>query len=112
VADPRPAGRTGLPYPAADPAAGAAQTRAVPPGAARRPTGASRAESTGGWSGEGGFSKGPRTGDTTEIGFRYGTAVNEYLGWMVIPKQTAIAAALEFFHTGKQPTNVEWDDRL
>src|SRR5215813_12313687 len=34
----------------------------------------------GNWSGEGGFSKGPRTGDTTEAGFRYGTAVNEYLG--------------------------------
>jgi hypothetical protein len=33
----------------------------------------------GDWSGEGRFSKGPRTGDTTEVGFRYGTAVNEYL---------------------------------
>lgn len=63
---------------------------------------------SGDWSGEGGFSKGPRTGDTTEVGFRYGTAVNEYLGWMFIPKQAAFAAAREFFRTGQRPTTVEW----
>jgi hypothetical protein len=64
----------------------------------------------GNWSGEGSFSKGPRTGDTTEIGFRHGTAVNEYLGWMLIPKEAAYRAAQEFFRTGRQPTCVEWGD--
>jgi len=64
----------------------------------------------GDWSGEGSFSKGSRTGDTTEFAFRYGTAVNEYLGWMLIPKDAAYAAAQEFFRTGQQPTIVEWGD--
>jgi hypothetical protein len=63
----------------------------------------------GNWSGEGGFSKGLRTGDTTEVGFRYGTAVNEYLGWMLIPKETAYTAAAEFFRTGQRPTTIEWE---
>ncbi len=62
----------------------------------------------GNWSGEGAFSKGARVGDTTEVGFRYGTAVNEYLAWMLIPKRTAYAAAQEFFRTGQRPTTVEW----
>jgi hypothetical protein len=62
----------------------------------------------GNWSGEGGFSKGSRTGDVAEVGFRYGTAVNEYLGWMLIPKEAAFAAAQEFFRTGQRPTTVEW----
>ena len=60
----------------------------------------------------GGYSRGSRVGDTSEFSFAFGTGSSEYLGWMLIPKQTAIAAALEFFHTGEQPTNVEWDDRL
>jgi hypothetical protein len=66
--------------------------------------------SAGNWSGEGGFSKGTRTGDTSEVQFGYGTAINPYLGWMLIPAQTAIAAAIEFFHTGEQPTSVVWGD--
>jgi hypothetical protein len=49
------------------------------------------------WSGEDAVSEGPRDGDMTEVGFGYGTAVNEYLGWMLIPKQDAITAAMEFF---------------
>jgi hypothetical protein len=44
-----------------------------------------------------GYSKGPHTDDTTEVTFRYGTGYSEYLGWMLIPKDTAYAAAVEFF---------------
>jgi hypothetical protein len=66
--------------------------------------------SSGRWNDEGGFSKGPRTDDTTEIAFRYGTGFSEYLGWMLIPKDTAYAAAAEFFRTGQRPTTVEWGD--
>lgn len=43
--------------------------------------------SSGRWNDEGRFSRGPRTGDTTEIAFRYGTGYSEYLGWMLIPKE-------------------------
>jgi hypothetical protein len=66
--------------------------------------------SAGNWSGEGAFSKGPRDGDTSEHFFRFGTATNQYLGWMLIPKSAAYAVAVEFFHTGQQPSCVEWGD--
>lgn len=66
--------------------------------------------SSGKWNDEDGFGKGPRTDDTTVVEFRYGTTVNEYLGWMLVPKQTAYAAAQEFFRTGQRPTVVEWGD--
>lgn len=66
--------------------------------------------SSGRWNDESGFSKGTRTGDTTEVSFQYGTGFSEYLGWMLIPKETAFAAAQEFFRTGQQPTCVEWGD--
>jgi hypothetical protein len=59
---------------------------------------------------QGGYSRGPRVGDVSEVSFAYGTGSSEYLGWMLIAKQTAIAAAVEFFRTGKQPTSVDWDD--
>jgi hypothetical protein len=58
----------------------------------------------------GGYSQGPRNGDTTPVTFAYGTAHTEYLAWMLIPKEAAIAAAREFFRTGEQPTSVHWDD--
>jgi hypothetical protein len=66
--------------------------------------------SGGRWNDESGFSKGTRTDDTTEISFRSGTGFSEYLGWMLIPKETAFAAAQEFFRTAQQPTCVEWGD--
>lgn len=66
--------------------------------------------SSGRWNDEGGFSKGTRTDDTTEVTFRYGTGFSEYLGWMLIPKETAFTAAQEFFRTGQRPTSVEWGD--
>jgi hypothetical protein len=59
---------------------------------------------------EGGISRGPRTGDTTEFPFRYGTVTNYYLGSSLIPKETAFEAAREFFRTGQRPTCVEWED--
>lgn len=58
----------------------------------------------------GGYSKGPRAGDRTPVSFAYGTATTEYLAWMLIPKQDAFEAARQFYRTGEQPTNVEWDD--
>jgi hypothetical protein len=66
--------------------------------------------SSGRWNEEGGFSKGPRADDTTEIAFSHGTGFSQYLGWMLIPKETAYAAAAEFFRTGQRPTSVEWGD--
>lgn len=56
------------------------------------------------------FSKGPRTDDTTEVSFRYGTGHGEFYGWMLIPTTTAFTAAREFFRTGAKPTAVEWGD--
>jgi len=56
------------------------------------------------------YSKGPRPDDGSEVAFRYGTGFSEYLGWMLIPKQTAYVAAIEFFRTGQRPTSVEWAD--
>jgi hypothetical protein len=58
----------------------------------------------------GGYSRGSRAGDSSEVNFAYGTGSSEYLAWMLIPKQAAFAAAVEFYRTGKQPTSVEWDD--
>ncbi|HEX8344837.1 MAG TPA: Imm1 family immunity protein [Actinoplanes sp.] len=55
-----------------------------------------------------GFSAGPRTDDTTEVTFRYGSGHSEYLGWMLIAAPDAYAAAAEFYHTGQRPTNVRW----
>jgi hypothetical protein len=66
--------------------------------------------SSGGRNDESGFSRGARADDDTVVEYRYGTAINEYLGWMLIPKAAAYAAAEEFFRTGRQPTNVEWGD--
>jgi hypothetical protein len=59
---------------------------------------------------DGGYSQGPRTGDDTPVTFAYGTGPTEYLNWMLIPKSTAIAAAVEFYRTGKRPTAVQWTD--
>jgi hypothetical protein len=58
----------------------------------------------------GGYSKGPRTGDKTSVTFAYGTAPTEFLAWMLIPKADAFEAARQFYRTGTQPTNIEWDD--
>lgn len=58
----------------------------------------------------GGYSKGARTGDRTAVTFAYGTGPTEYLAWMLIPKKDAFEAARQFYRTGAQPTNVEWDD--
>jgi len=58
----------------------------------------------------GGYSKGIRAGDNTPITFAYGTSSTEYLAWMLIPKEAAYAAALEFFRTGQRPTSIEWGD--
>lgn len=64
--------------------------------------------SSGRWNEDDGFSKGPRADDTTEVSFRYGTGFSEYLGWMLIPTETAYAAAREFFRTGQRPTCIQW----
>jgi hypothetical protein len=59
--------------------------------------------------GVGACSKGSRVGDQTEVGFCYGTGYSQFLASTLIPKKLAIAAAREFFRTGRRPTNVEWD---
>jgi hypothetical protein len=59
---------------------------------------------------QGGYSKGTRTDDNSAIFFAYGTGTSEFLGWMAVSKQQAFEAATEFFHTGKQPSCVEWVD--
>jgi hypothetical protein len=59
---------------------------------------------------DGGYSHGTRVGDTTPVTFAYGTTPTEYLAWMLIPKETAFAAAAEFFRTGKRPDSVAWAD--
>jgi hypothetical protein len=64
----------------------------------------------GDFSGEGGYSKGTRIGDETEVAFRYGTTFTEYQAWMLIPKQAAIAACCEFYRTGVRPTCVAWQE--
>ena len=61
-------------------------------------------------SGAGGYSKGPRIGDTTEIHFRYGTDFGFFEAWMLIPKDLALVAATEFFRTGRQPSSVQWEE--
>lgn len=58
----------------------------------------------------GGFSKGARTGDTTEVWFAYGTGDTPYFAWMLIPTDTAFAAVVEFFRTGERPTSIDWGD--
>ncbi len=58
----------------------------------------------------GGYSKGSRVEDQTEISFAYGTGVAEYQAWMLSPKDAAFTAATEFYRTGTQPTCVAWGD--
>ncbi len=59
---------------------------------------------------QGAYSQGPRTGDDTEVGYAYGDGYSEFLGWTLVSKDAAIAAAREFFRTGRRPTNVAWKD--
>lgn len=59
---------------------------------------------------EGGYSRGTRIGDDSPVTYAYGTASTEYLAWMLVPSDTAVAAAVEFFRTGKRPTSIEWGD--
>jgi hypothetical protein len=64
----------------------------------------------GDWSGEGGFSKGPHRGDKGEVCFAYGDSHSFYQRWMLVDRDTAIAAAREFYRTGRRPKNVRWKD--
>lgn len=53
-------------------------------------------------------SKGPWEGDDSQHIFGFGSATTVYLGWMLIPRQAAYTAAVEFLCTGQQPTGVQW----
>lgn len=68
--------------------------------------------SSGHWNNESGFSKRPRTGDATEITFRYGTGHSEYLGWMIIPKtpRTPPRPSSSAPANDPPPSNVETSD--
>jgi hypothetical protein len=61
-------------------------------------------------SGEGGYSKGPHDGDSTEISFAYGDSDSFYERWMLVDRDTAVNAAREFYRTGRRPANVRWED--
>ena len=65
---------------------------------------------TGDLSDIGAYSKGPREGDTTEVGYAYGDGYSEFYASTLVPKQTAFAAAREFFRTGRRPATVQWQD--
>lgn len=47
---------------------------------------------------------------TEEICFAYGTDYSYFAKWMLIRRETAFAAAAEFFRSGRRPSNLEWRD--
>ena len=60
--------------------------------------------------GEGAISLGPRVDDHSDVGFSYGTGYSGFLASHLVPKDDAIAAAREFFRTGRRPTNLDWEE--
>jgi hypothetical protein len=58
----------------------------------------------------GAYSKGARAGDKAEVGYAYGDGYSEFYASTLVPKQTAIAAAREFFRTGRRPATVQWEE--
>jgi Immunity protein Imm1 len=55
------------------------------------------------------YSRGRRRAEK-EIGYAYGDGYSEFPKWTLVSKQEAFAAALEFFRTGRRPTNLAWVD--
>jgi hypothetical protein len=55
-------------------------------------------------------SRGPRRNDKREIGYEYGDGYSEFHRSTLVPKEDALAAAREFFQTGRRPTNLDWVD--
>ena len=58
----------------------------------------------------GASSRGRRRNDEREIGYEYGDGYSEFARWTLVSKEDALAAAREFFQTGRRPTNLDWVD--
>ena len=56
------------------------------------------------------YSRGSRRDDESEIGYEYGDGYSEFPSWTLVSKEDALAAAREFFRTGRRPTNLDWVD--
>jgi len=55
-------------------------------------------------------SRGRRRDDESEIAYAYGNGYSEFPSWTLVSKEDALAAAREFFQTGRRPTNLDWVD--
>jgi Immunity protein Imm1 len=55
-------------------------------------------------------SRGRRKDDESEIAYAYGDGYSEFPSWTLVSKEDALAAAREFFQTGRRPTNLDWVD--
>jgi len=55
-------------------------------------------------------SRGRRRNDQREIGYEFGNGYSEFCRWTLVSKEDALAAAREFFQTGRRPTNLDWVD--
>ena len=55
------------------------------------------------------LSRGRRRSES-EIGYAYGDGYSEFPKWTLVSKEDALAAAREFFQTGRRPTNLDWVD--
>ena len=55
------------------------------------------------------YSRGRRRSES-EIGYAYGDGYSEFPKWTLVSKEDALAAAREFFQTGRRPTNLDWVD--
>ena len=51
-------------------------------------------------------SRGRRRDDESEIAYAYGDGYSEFPRWTLVSKEDALAAAREFFQTGRRPTNL------
>jgi len=55
-------------------------------------------------------SRGRGRNDEREIGYEFGDGYSEFRRWTLVSKEDALAAAREFFQTGRRPTNLDWVD--
>jgi hypothetical protein len=55
-------------------------------------------------------SRGRPRDDESEIAYAYGDGYSEFPSWTLVSKEDALAAAREFFQTGRRPTNLDWVD--
>ena len=56
-------------------------------------------------------SRGHRKDDESEIIYAFEEGYSKFPSWTLVSKDDALAAAREFFQTGRRPTNLDWFDK-